>query len=85
MEAEEVELGAEPAVVALLGLLEHAQVVLELLLRREDGAVDPLQLRAVLVALPVGPGDREELDVLEQSRSKGTWGPRQKSTNGPCR
>ncbi len=65
--AEEVELGAEPAVVALLGLLEHAQVVLELLLRREDGAVDPLHLRAVLVALPVGPGDREELDVLEES------------------
>ena len=72
--AEEVELGAEPAMVALLGLLEHAEMVLELLLGGEDGPVDPLHLRAVLVALPVGARDREQLEVLEEA-GRGDMGP----------
>ena len=63
--AEEVELRAEPAVVALLGLFEHVQVVFELFLGERDRSVDPLHLRAPLVALPVGPRHREQFDVLE--------------------
>ncbi len=72
--AEEVELGAETAVVALLGLFEQVQVVLELLGGREDGAVDALHLEALLVALPVGAGDGQELDVLEKA-GRGHVGP----------
>jgi hypothetical protein len=52
-EAEQVELDAEAAVVAALGLLEQAQVVVEGLLRLPRGAVDALQLAVLLVAPPV--------------------------------
>ena len=47
-EAREVELGAELAVVALLGLGEPVEVGLELVLGRPRGAVDALQLRVLL-------------------------------------
>ena len=62
---EEAELGAEAAVVARLRLLDPLQVGLEVLLREEGGAVDPGQHLAVLVAAPVGAGDRVELDRLD--------------------
>src|SRR5262245_65132963 len=52
-EREQVEFGAELAVVALLGLLETMQVVVERRLRLPRGAVDPLEHRALLVAPPV--------------------------------
>ena len=50
-EREQVELGAELAVVALVGLLEEGQVILERLSRLPCGAVDALQLR-VLARFP---------------------------------
>ena len=56
-EVEEVELDAEPAVVALLRLLEPLEVGVEIGLGVEGGAVDPGQLRVVLVAAPVGAGE----------------------------
>ena len=43
-EGEQVQLGAELAVVALLGLLQEVQVRLQLVLGRPRGAVDPLEL-----------------------------------------
>ena len=52
-EGVEVELGAELAVVALLGLGQPLQVGLEVVLGRPGGAVDPLQLRVLLRAAPV--------------------------------
>ena len=55
-EAEQVELLAEPAVVAPLRLLDPVQVGLEALLRRPGGAVDALQLLVLLVTAPVGGG-----------------------------
>ena len=64
-EHEEVELGAEPAVVARFGFLDPFEVRLEVLLREEGGAVDPGQLLAVLVAAPVGARDRAQLDRLD--------------------
>ena len=57
VEAEEVELLAELAVVALLGLLDALEVGVEVLLREPRGAVDALEHRAVGVAAPVGAGD----------------------------
>ena len=57
-EREQVELGAQLAVVAALGLLEPLQVRLEVVLGRPRGAVDPGQLRVLLVAAPVGAARR---------------------------
>ena len=68
VEVEEVELRAEPAVVALLRLLEQLQARVEVLLAEERGAVDPGQLRVVRVAAPVGAGERGELERLDRRR-----------------
>ncbi len=65
--AEKVELLAEPPVVALLGLLDHGQVFVEVLLGEEGGAVDALELLALLVALPVGPGHGKKLYLPEEA------------------
>ena len=62
LEVEQVELLAEPAVVAALGLREPVQVVVELLAARPGGAVDALQHRVAAVAPPVGAGDLEQLE-----------------------
>ena len=64
-EHEEVELRAEPAVVARLRLLDPLQVGLELRLGEERGAVDPGQHLAALVAAPVGAGERAQLERLD--------------------
>ena len=61
-EGEQVQLGAELAVVALLGLLEELQVRLELVLGRPRGAVDALELRVLLAAAPVRGGDAHQLE-----------------------
>ncbi len=69
-EREQVELGAELAVVALLGLLEAVQVLLERGLRFPRGAVDALEHRALLVAPPVRAGDLGELERAEPLRRR---------------
>ena len=67
LDAEQIELLAELAVVALLGLFEPLEVFVQILLREERGAVDALQLLVVLVALPVRAGDGEQLERLDAS------------------
>ncbi len=62
LDREEIELGAELAMVALLRFLEHEQIRVELGLRRESRAVDALQHRVVLVAAPVRAGDAHQLE-----------------------
>jgi len=52
-------------VVALLRLLQHLQVVVELLAVEEGGAVDAGELVARRVAAPVGSGDALELERLD--------------------
>ena len=69
VDREEVELAAEPAVVAPLGLLQPRQVGVELLLRRPGRAVDALQHRPLLVAAPVGAGDGEQLEGADLARA----------------
>ena len=63
-EHEQVELLAELAVVARAGLLEPLEVLVELVLGRERGAVDAGEHLAVGVAAPVGAGDAGELERL---------------------
>ena len=59
---EEIELAPQLAVIAAFRLLQSVQVRVELLLRRPRRAVDPLELRAGLVAPPVRPRHREQLE-----------------------
>ena len=70
VDVEEVELAAELAVIALLGLLEHAQVALQLVLGRPGGAVDALQHLVAMVAAPVRAGDLHQLEVLQLARAR---------------
>src|SRR5262245_54688293 len=62
MEAEQVELDAEPSMVSLPGLGAPPQEVVEGLLVRPDRAVDALEHRPLLVAAPVRPRDRQQLE-----------------------
>ncbi len=62
---EELQVPAELAVVAVLRLLDLLEVLGQLLLGREGGAVDALELLVLLVAPVVGAGDREELERLQ--------------------
>ncbi len=63
---EEVHLAAEPAVVALLRLLQLQQVGAELLVVRPHRAVDALQLRIAGVAPPIGARQLEQLEGLAE-------------------
>ncbi len=67
-EGEEVKLGPEPAVITALGFLDTMEMGLEGLLRLPRGAVNPLQLRPVLVAPPVGAGHACQLEVPQPVR-----------------
>src|SRR5262249_30987090 len=65
LDAEQVELLAEQAVVALPGFFDGVQVLFQVLLVEERGAVDALELRILLVAQPVSAGDAQELEGLD--------------------
>jgi hypothetical protein len=67
-EVEQIQLTSELAVIALLGLFEPPQVLVELLLGRPRRAVDPLQHRVLLVAAPVGAGRGEKPEGPELPR-----------------
>ena len=53
-DGEQIQIGADAAVVTALGFLDAVFVLAELLRRFKGGAVNPLQLLAVLIAAPVG-------------------------------
>ena len=69
-EAEQVEVAAELAVVAPLGLLDPVQVLLERLLGLPGGAVDPLELLVLLVAAPVRRGAAHQLERRDPLRGR---------------
>ena len=68
VEVEEVELRAQPPVVAPLRLLQPLEVGVEIGLRVERCPVDARQLRVVLVAAPVRAREARELDRLDRLR-----------------
>ena len=70
VEEEEPQLLAELAVVAGAGLLHPVEVLVQLLLGEERGAVDPLEHRVALVALPVGAGGVRQLEDAELPRRR---------------
>ena len=67
-EREQPQLAAELAMVAGARLLEQGQVLLELFVRVERGAVDAGEHLAIGVAAPVGAGDRREFERLDRLR-----------------
>ena len=67
-EHEELHLLADLAVVALLGLLQHQQILVEHLLLREGDAIDARHLLALGVAAPEGSGHARYLDGLDGTR-----------------
>ena len=69
-EREQVELDAELAMVAALGLLQAVEMLLQCLLRLPRRAVDALEHRLVLVAPPVGAGDLHQLEGPEPGRRR---------------
>ena len=67
IDEEQFELLAQHAMVAALGLFDLPQMVFELLLAEERGAVEPLQLLARGVAPPVGPRHRQQLERADRA------------------
>jgi hypothetical protein len=65
LNAEEVELLAEEAMIALGDFFEAGEVGVEVFLREEGGAVDALELGILFVAEPVGSGEESDLDGLD--------------------
>src|SRR5262249_37401790 len=75
VEVEQVQLASELSMVALLGLFQPPQVLVELLLAEPGGAVDPLKHRVLLVTAPVGTRGREELEGLDGPGRRDVWPP----------
>ena len=65
LNAEQIELLAELAMVAALGFFELVEIFVELLLLDEASAVDPLHLRIAFLAFPVGAGHVHQLERLD--------------------
>ena len=65
LNAEEVQLLAQQAMVALGRFFQAGKVRVHVLLREERRAVDALQLRILLVAQPVSAGQAGHLDGLD--------------------
>ena len=61
-EREQVQLDPEPAVIALLDLLEQVEVLGEGVLGLPGGAVDPLELRVLLAPPPVRARRAQQLE-----------------------
>ena len=65
LNAEEVELLAQDAMVAARGFFKAGEVGVEIFLREEGGAVDALELRILLVAEPVSAGEAGDFEGLD--------------------
>ena len=83
-EEKEAEVAPQLPVVPLLRELQPLQVLLQKLLLREADAVDPCELRAALVAPPVGPGQAQELDGLDRLRRRQVRAPAEVGKVAPC-
>src|SRR5712691_3297694 len=68
LKMEKIQLRAQLPVVALLRLLDHAQVRFLLLLPGPGGPVDPLQHLVLGISAPIGTGDLHQLEYLELAR-----------------
>src|SRR6266853_71520 len=65
LKMEKIQLRTQAPVIALLRLLDHAQVRFLLLFLGPGGSVDRLQHLVLGISAPVGAGDRHQLEYLE--------------------
>jgi hypothetical protein len=70
LKVEQVELAAEPAMVALLGFLDLLQIGVELFLLGERRAVDARQHRIVRIAAPIGARHLHQLERIADLASR---------------
>ena len=68
---EEIHLAADAAVVALLRLLDHVEIGVEVLPVAPGGAVDALQLLAAGIAAPIGAGKLGQLEGVADLPGRG--------------
>lgn len=64
-DGEQAELLAEDAVIAAFGLVDLFEVGVLILLREPGGSVEPLELASAGISLPVGSGNRQQLEGLD--------------------
>ena len=83
-DGEEVQVAAEPAMVAFLGLFDLGDVGLQVLLVEERGAVDALKHLAVGWPFQYAPAIESSLNAPTLP-AWGMCGPRHRSTNSPWR
>src|ERR1700730_11209193 len=65
LNGKQIELLAQHAMVALLGLFLFIEKIVELFLRKKRRAVNTLQLRVLLIAQPVGASNIQELERFD--------------------
>src|SRR5260370_13401621 len=70
-DVEEVELAAQPAMIAALRFFEPKEVLVEFFLARKGSAVDALQLGVFWVAAPIRAGDIHQLEALAEITGRG--------------
>src|SRR2546425_6544173 len=73
VEREEVQLAAQTSVVAAMGLFDALEVLFELFFCVEEGPVDALEHRVMLVAAPVGAGNAHQLEVGDFACALDVW------------
>src|SRR5260370_16529306 len=64
LNAEEVQLGAELAMIATLGFFQAMKIFVQLLLCEEAGGVNAPQLRVSFLPFPVSARDTHQLEGL---------------------
>src|SRR5215472_1913948 len=65
LNAEEIEFRAEAAMIAALGLFKLVEIIFEFFLIDEAGTVNPLHLRILFVAFPVGTRYAHQFERLD--------------------
>ena len=80
---EQAQLLAQAAVVPLLGLLQHLQVLLQHRLLGESDAVHPGEHLVLGVAPPIGAGDGRQLHRFHHAGAH-QMGPAHRSVKSPC-
>src|ERR1700722_7638047 len=65
LNAEQVELLAQDAMVAARGFFKAGEVRVEILLREESCAVNALELRILFVAEPIGAGETGDFERFD--------------------
>src|SRR3984957_7037891 len=68
LDAEKIEFGAELAMIAALRFFEAMQICVELLLCKEAGGVNALELRIPFVPFPIGARDAHQFERLNALR-----------------